>query len=131
MTIAVDGGLFSIGDGHAIQGDGEAAGPALECPMEVVEVEFHLHPDLHIAFPRANTPAGIITFAFDQNLNEATLIGLNGMLDWMSELLAINRKEALALSSLLVDLRVTQIVNGVRGVHAILPYEVIDGVWHP
>jgi acetamidase/formamidase len=128
FPIAVDGGLFSIGDGHAVQGDGEVAGPALECPMELVEVAFHLHPNLHITYPRAHTPAGLVTFGFHENLDDATLIALDGMLTWIEELLGVDRKEALALASLLVDLHITQIVNGVRGVHAILPHEVLDGI---
>src|SRR5512146_1231072 len=45
LPIPVDGALFSAGDGHAVQGDGEVAGPALECPFEAAELEFHLQPD--------------------------------------------------------------------------------------
>ena len=130
LPVAVDGGLFSIGDGHAIQGDGEVSGPALECPMELVEVGFHLHPDLHLSHPRAETPAGWITFGFHEDLNEAAMIALDGMLDWMGLLLGIERKEALALSTLLVDLHITQLVNGVRGVHAVLPHDVLVGIQH-
>lgn len=128
LPIAVDSGLFSIGDGHAIQGDGEVAGPALECPMELVEVEFRLHPDLQLSYPHAETPADWITFGFHEDLNEAALIALDGMLNLMRKLLGIERKEALALSTLLVDLRITQLVNGVRGVHAVLPHNVLVDV---
>jgi acetamidase/formamidase len=54
LPIAVDGGLFSTGDGHAIQGNGEVAGPALNCPMEVeMEMEFRLHPQFELTLPRA------------------------------------------------------------------------------
>jgi acetamidase/formamidase len=130
LPVAVNGGLFSMGDGHALQGDGEVAGPALECPMAQVEVEFQLHPDLQLAYPRAKTPIGWITFGFDESLNEASLIALGGMLDLMTEQYDFERKEALAFSTLVVDLRVTQIVNGVRGVHAILPQDVMEGILH-
>jgi len=55
LPIAVDGGLFSTGDGHAVQGDGEVAGPALNCPMQV-EMEFRLLSDsLHAAFFKDNS----------------------------------------------------------------------------
>ena len=128
LPIPVDGGLFSIGDGHAAQGDGEVSGPALECPMELVEVEFHLHSDLYLSNPRAYTPAGWITFGFHGDLNEAAMIALDGMLGLLGELLGIERKEALTLATLVVDLRITQLVNGVRGAHAILPHAVLDGV---
>lgn len=125
LPIAVDGALFSVGDGHGIQGDGEVAGPALECPMDQVDLELHLHPPSTLAVPRAETPAGWVTFGFDSDLDEALVVALDGMLDWMAERFAIDRKRALALSSLLVDLHVTQVVNGVRGVHALLPADRI------
>lgn len=128
LPIPVDGGLFSLGDGHAVQGDGEVAGPALECPMAGVEVEFHLHPGLRLRYPRAETPAGWVTLGFHEGLDEAAMIALEGMLDWMAGRLGMDRKEALALSSLVVDLRVTQMVNGVRGAHAVLPGEALDGL---
>ena len=120
LPIAVDGALFSTGDGHALQGDGEVAGPALECPMERAELEFVLHPELRLARPRAHTPAGWITFGFDPDLDEAMAIALSDMLDLIVEQRGGDRREAIALASLVVDLRVTQVVNGVRGVHAVL-----------
>lgn len=126
LPIAVEGGLFSVGDGHAVQGDGEVSGPALECPMAQVDIEFHLHPDLHLSMPRAHTPTGWITFGFDEDLDQATFQALNGMLDLMQELYGMARNEALALASLLVDLRITQIVNDARGVHAILPHGLLE-----
>ncbi|MBI2333245.1 MAG: acetamidase/formamidase family protein [Chloroflexi bacterium] len=128
LPISVDGALFSIGDGHAIQGDGEVTGPALECPMELVEVEFRLHPDMKLSFPCAWTSTGWLALGFHEDLDEAAMIALDSMLDLMNEKYQLERKEALALSSLLVDLRVTQIVNGVKGVHAVLPHHAIPGI---
>src|SRR5262249_56366869 len=52
LPVALPGGLLWIGDGHATQGDGEVAGPALACPMDPVEVEVHLHPELRLTMPR-------------------------------------------------------------------------------
>lgn len=120
LPVAVDGGLFSLGDGHAVQGDGEVASPALECPMELVEVELHARPDLRLKNPRAITPAGHLTLGFHEDLNEAFVIALDGMLDWLGELKGFSRREALAFASLQVDLRITQVVNDVKGVHALL-----------
>ena len=125
LPILVPGGLFSVGDGHAVQGDGEVSGTAIECPMEQVDLTFRLHEHLHLTTPRAQTPAGWITFGFDADLNEATMIALSAMLDLMGEQYQLERLEALALASLVVDLRVTQIVNGVCGVHAVLPPDAI------
>lgn len=125
LPIAVQGGLFSVGDGHAVQGDGEVALPALECPMELVDLTFIVREDLHLSMPRAKTPVGWITFGFDEDLDEAAVMALGNMLDLMTELFGYQRKEAMALASLVVDLRVTQIVNGIKGVHAVLPYGAI------
>lgn len=121
LPIAVPGGLFSTGDGHALQADGEASTTAIECPMELAELTFILHEEMHLSMPRAKTPAGWITFGFNADLNEATLVALEEMLGLMGELHGLRRLDALALASLVVDLRITQIVNGVNGVHAVLP----------
>ena len=122
LPVPVEGGLFSAGDGHALQGDGEVAGPALECPMERAELELVLHPEQRLERPRAETPAGWITFGFHEDLDEAMAIALSDMLDLIVERRGGGRRDALALASLVVDLRITQVVNGVRGVHAVLPH---------
>jgi acetamidase/formamidase len=90
-----------------------------------------LHEDLNLSNPRANTPTGWITFGFHEDLNEATVEALDGMLGLMGELYGLNRVEAMALGSSVIDLRITQIVNGVKGVHACLPHGAIrshDGI---
>jgi len=125
LPIAVPGGLFSVGDGHAAQGDGEACVTAIECPMERIDITFFLDKELRLSTPRAHTPAGWITFGFDEDLNEATMIALDAMLDLMSERYGMSRLEALGMASLVVDLRITQIVNEVRGVHALLAHGAI------
>ena len=125
LPIAVDGGLFFTGDGHAVQGDGEVAGPALNCPMQV-EMEFSLRRDLAMALPRARTTEGWLTFGFHPDLDEAAAIATVEMLKLMGELYGLSSKDALSMASLVVHLRITQIVNGVRGVHAILPHRALE-----
>lgn len=126
LPISVPDALFSVGDGHAVQGDGEVSGVAIECPMERVDLTFYLRDDIRIKTPRANTPSGWVTLAFHEDLREATLIAVNAMLDLMSEQYSISRPRALALASLVIDMRVTQIVNGgILGVHAVLPHDGI------
>ena len=122
LPIAVSGALFSVGDGHAAQADGEASGTAIECPVDEVSLTFRLRDDIHLTTPRANTPAGWLTLGFHTDLDEATVIALDAMLDLMREQYGLPRPEAMAMASLVVELRVTQIVNGVRGVHALLPH---------
>ncbi|MFA9560587.1 acetamidase/formamidase family protein [Evansella sp. AB-rgal1] len=125
LPISVDGALFSIGDGHALQGDGESSGTAIECPMDFVDITLIIHEHMSLKMPKANTPAGWITFGFDEDLNKATAIALNEMVEHMAKIYGISKVEATALSSVAVDLHVTQVVNGVKGVHAILPHGVI------
>jgi acetamidase/formamidase len=128
LPIAVPGGLFSTGDGHGRQGDGEVCVTAIECPMARVDLTFDLLPDLHLTTPRAHTPTGWITFGLHEDLNEATMIALAAMIDLMVELYDLDRRQAFGLASLVVDLRITQIVNEVRGVHAVLPHGAIEGI---
>ncbi len=120
LPIAVSGGLFSTGDGHAAQGDGEVSGTAIECGMEGCVLRFDLCNDMSISTPWARTPNAWLTFGFDEDLDQASLIALNAMLDLMQQQLQLRRGEALTLASVAVDLRITQIVNGVKGVHAML-----------
>jgi acetamidase/formamidase len=122
LPIPVTGALFSVGDGHGLQGDGEVSGTAIECPMEQVELTFTVMPELSLAEPRAQTPAGWVTFGFDASLDVASIQALDGMLRLLGELFGLARIEALALASVIVDLRVTQIANRVHGVHALLPH---------
>ncbi len=126
LPVEVEGALFSTGDGHAAQGDGEVCGQAIECPMDIVELTFQLRDDLRLSTPRADTPAGWLTFGFHRDLNTAMVLALDAMLDLMQERHGLQRPEALALASVVVDLRVTQVVNEVCGVHALVPHGVVS-----
>jgi acetamidase/formamidase len=119
LPIAVDEGLFSAGDGHAAQGDGEVAGTAIECAMERAELTFHLS-DLPITTPTAITPTHWITMGLDEDLDTAAINALNAMLDLLQTELGLSRRDALAYAGVHVDLRITQIVNETKGVHAVL-----------
>ena len=125
LPISAEGALFSLGDGHAVQGDGESSGTAIECPMDHVDITLILHEDFPLNMPRAHTPAGWITFGFDEDLNEAAAVALDEMVQFMQGLYGISKTEATALSSVAVDLRISQVVNGVKGAHAILPHGVL------
>ncbi len=122
LPIAVEGALFSTGDGHAVQADGEISGTAIECPMDRVDLRFELRDDMPLKTPQADTPAGWVTLGFDPDLNTAYDIALDAMLDLMTQQHGITRRNALSLASLIVEMRVTQRVNGTNGVHALLPH---------
>jgi acetamidase/formamidase len=121
LPIQVPEALFSFGDGHAAQGDGEVGGSAIECGMELVQLRLTARDDVSLTWPQARTSEGWLTFGFAEDLTTAALIALNGMLDTMMQQLALSRKEALALASVAVHLRVTQIANRTLGVHALWP----------
>ncbi|HEV2473727.1 MAG TPA: acetamidase/formamidase family protein [Chthonomonadales bacterium] len=125
LPVAVEGGLFSAGDGHGRQGDGEVSSTAIECGMERAELTFILRSALTIGTPRAWTPEGWLTLGFSEDLDEAAHLALEAMIDLMQEQHEFKRKEAVAFASLAVDLRITQICNGVKGVHAMLPHNVL------
>jgi acetamidase/formamidase len=125
LPIEVSGALFSTGDGHARQGDGELGGTAIECPMDECRLTFSLHHDPPLHIPYANTPAGWLTLGIGESLNDACLDAVNAMLDLLMHKLSISRADATALASVAVDLRITQIVNQVCGVHALLPHDAL------
>ena len=116
LPVPVPGALFSAGDGHAAQGDGEVSGLAIECPLERVELTLTIRDDLRLETPVALTPAGWLTFGFGEDLDTAAAVAVDAMLDLLGRELGIDRRDALALASVVVDLRVTQLVNGVQGV---------------
>ena len=121
LPISVDGALLSIGDGHGRQGDGEVSGMAIECAMERVEVKLDVL-DGSLTMPRAHTPAGWITFGLADDIESAIHQAIGEMLDLLVER-GFQRKQAIAFASVVVDVRVTQLVNGVVGAHAVLPNE--------
>ncbi len=125
LPVGVEGALFYVGDGHAAQGDGEVCITAIECPMDRVELTFHLRDDMPLNAPRARTPEGWVTFGLHEDLEEAMYLALEEMVALMQTLYGVSQRDALGLASVTVDLRITQIVNGVRGVHAVLPYGAV------
>jgi acetamidase/formamidase len=121
LPIPVDGALVSVGDGHAAQGDGEVSGTAIECPMDRVELTLGLRDDLSLIGPVAHTPAGWLTMGLGDTLDDAAFMALESMFALLARLHGLARVDAIALASVAVDLRVTQIVNQVVGAHAVLP----------
>jgi acetamidase/formamidase len=126
LPVCNDGALFSTGDGHAAQGDGEVNGTAVETSLKGT-FEFHVRKDLRWRLPRAQTPAHLITFGLDVDLDVAARTALSEMLDWIVSLTGISRDEAYSLSSFAVDLHITQTVNNVKGVHAMIERSILRG----
>jgi acetamidase/formamidase len=124
LPITVAGAMLLVGDGHAAQGDGEVSGTAIECGM-TTEFRLDLVSDAPLDSIHAVTPAGRITFGFDQDLNQATIAALDAMAVWMQQLFGISKPQAVAMASVSVSMRVTQIANQTWGVHALLPHDAI------
>jgi acetamidase/formamidase len=114
------GALFSVGDGHGVQGDGEVNLSALEICMGG-SFELILRKDLSLKFPRVETPTHWITLGLNEDLDQAAKQALREMIKLLGELRNMHRADAYALCSLAVDLRVTQLVDGNKGIHAMLP----------
>src|SRR5689334_14287007 len=119
LPIHVDGALFSVGDGHGAQGDGEVCVTAIETGL-IGTFELHVRPDMALEWPLAETPNALITMGFDPDLDDAAVIALRNMLDLICSRTNLSREDAYTLCSLAADLRVTQVVNGSKGIHAVL-----------
>ena len=119
LPIPVDGALLMAGDVHGAQGDGEVSGTAIECPLERVTLTLGI-TDRELRSPIARTADAWLAFGFDADLDLAADQATETLLDLMEAELGMSRPEAMALASVTADLRVTQVVNEVKGVHAIL-----------
>jgi acetamidase/formamidase len=119
LPIFNDGALFSIGDGHGAQGDGEVCVTAIETGL-VGTFRLSVRDNLRLDWPMAETPTHMITMAFDPDLDDCVVIALRQMIDLICARTSLDRYQAYVLSSLAADLRVTQVVNGSKGVHVML-----------
>ena len=119
-----DGALFSIGDGHAVQGDGEVCLTAIETSLTGT-VQLTVRKDLTLTMPRAETETTWITMGMHTDLDEAARQALREMITLITALTGLTRQDAYSLCSLAADLRVTQLVDVNKGIHCILPKSVL------
>ena len=87
--------------------------------------EFHVRDDMSLQWPFAETPSHLMTMAFDPDLDDCVVIALRQMLDVITARTNLARHEAYALCSLAADLRVTQVVNGNKGIHVMLAKDLL------
>ena len=88
------------------------------------EIQVVLHKGMHITWPRAETPTHYMTMGLNEDLNQAAKIATREMLNFIVETKGLSRDDTLMLLSAAMDLRVTQIVDGTKGVHALMPKAV-------
>ncbi|HVZ53684.1 MAG TPA: acetamidase/formamidase family protein [Pseudolabrys sp.] len=125
LPVWTKGALFSTGDGHAVQGDGEVCGTAIETALTGT-FQFIVRKDLAWRMPRAESPTHFITLGLDVDLDDAAAQALRAMIDWLTEKLGIAKADAYSLASFAVDLHVTQTVNNVKGVHAMIDKSLLQ-----
>jgi len=125
LPVFVPGANFSAGDGHAVQGDGEVCLTALETCLEG-RFELVLHKGMKLAMPRALTPTHYITLGIDPDLDDAAKQALRDMIRWLVQLKGWKPAEAYVFCSLACDLRVTQLVDGNKGIHAMVARGLIE-----
>jgi len=117
------GALFSAGDGHGAQGDGEVDVTAIETALTGT-FRLTVRKDLALGVPHAETPTHYITTGFDPDLDDAAKMALREMIAHLVRTRGLSRQEAYALCSIAVDLRITQLVNVYKGAHAMLPKSI-------
>lgn len=118
------GALFSTGDAHAMQGDGEMCTTAIETPATVT-VEFHLHKNRAVPGPQLETPDEFMTIAYGRTLDQAAQRAMRYMIDYLADRQGMTGHEAYCLLSLACDLRISEVVNFPHlGVRVALPKRV-------
>ena len=125
LPVFVPGALFSVGDGHGVQGDGEVCVTAIETGL-VGTFELTVRRDMSLEWPMAETPTHLMTMAFDPDLDDCVVIALRQMIDLVVARTGLARHDAFALLSLQADVRVTQVVNGNKGIHVMLEKRLLD-----
>jgi acetamidase/formamidase len=125
LPIFVPGALFSIGDGHAAQGDGEINVTAIETSMNGT-IQIRLRKDLQLSAPLAETPTDIITLGFGETLDQAFECALQQMMTFLEHFAGLSAEDAYVLCSLAVNFHITQVVNRPhKGVHGMLPKSIL------
>lgn len=119
LPVFNEGAMFSCGDGHGAQGDGEVCITAIETALRGT-FEFIVRKDIKLTRPLGETPDHWLTMAFDPDLDQCAIIALRDMIALLSDKCGLTHAEAYMLCSLAGNLRITQTVNGSKGVHMMM-----------
>jgi acetamidase/formamidase len=119
LPIHVEGALFSLGDGHAIQGDGEVNATGIETSLTGL-INLKLRKDMKLRWPMGETQEHVISMGFHENIQGATKMAVRNMIDYLVANKNLDYASAYSLSSIAVDFHITQAVNLVTGVHGLL-----------
>lgn len=124
LPVWVAGALFEVGDGHAVQGDGEVDQTALETSLEG-RLQFVVRKDMSLEWPMAETATHYILMGFDPNLEKATEIAIRNATAFISQRTGLTSGEAYSVISMAADLRITQLVDGNKGVHVMVSKDLV------
>ena len=125
VPVHAKGALFEAGDGHAGQGNGEVDITAMETFLSGT-FKFIVHKDMHLLWPRAETPTEYISMGFSPDLKTATELAVRDMINFLVDEKHLSRDDAYMLTSVAVDVDITQLVDGNVGVHAICPKDIFS-----
>jgi acetamidase/formamidase len=114
------GGKLWTSDSHAAQGDGEVNLTAIETAMREARIQYVLHKRVGLTWPMVDTPAHWISLGMDPDLDEAFNISLRQMIGFLHATLDMDPLDAYSLCAVAVTFRVTQVVDGNKGVHGML-----------
>lgn len=124
LPVFNDGALFYCGDGHGAQGDGEVCITAIETALTGT-FQFVVRKDMNLTYPQAETPGHFITMGMDPSLERCVEMALRDMIALVQAKTGISREDAYTLCSLAGDLRITQTVNGCKGVHMMMSKDLL------
>lgn len=124
LPVSVEGALFSCGDGHALQGDGEVCLTAVETGLTGT-FRIDLVKGAKLDAPYAETKTHLIAMAFDEDLDEAARVALRRLIALIVAQTTLTPGDAYQLCSLAADLHVTQLVNRSKGIHAMIRHDIL------
>lgn len=125
LPVFLPGALFSIGDGHSAQGDGEVNVTAIETAMNGTIV-LTVRKDLKLAQPLAETPTDYVVMGFGETLDAAFQQALEEAIAFLERFVGMDPEEAFVLCSIGVHFHITQVVNlPNKGVHGLIPKSLL------
>ena len=126
IPVSTRGALLEIGDGHAAQGNGEVDITALETSLTGTFTVI-VRKDMHLAWPRGETPTHWIAMGTDPDLVIATKTAVREAIDFLVREKGLTRDDAYMLTSVACDVEITELVDGNVGVHVMIPKRIFVG----
>ena len=127
IPVFLKGGLIWTGDSHCVQGNGEVNLTALECSYEEIRLQPIVRKDMKLTWPRIETKTHWITVGFDESLDKAMVNAVREEVEFLTTVKGMERDKAYGLASMIGDCRVSQVVDGRKGVHCMIPKDIFKG----